>query len=184
MITQEQIDLANSPLGITLGFGPVRSTDGQIGCASHKDDNSRIAHADAYTGTFQTGSMTKLRRSECAILPLVLEGKWFNMIATGEKREEYRDATPYWHIRLHNWNRRVSRDVAPVVEFRCGYSSSAPRMAFWVLGLQTESGLLSYAETDKARHPSWGEPSKPHFVIALGGRVEFDDECGKEAVDK
>lgn len=47
MITQEQIDLANSPLGITLGFGPVRSTDGQIGCASHKDDNSRIGERKA-----------------------------------------------------------------------------------------------------------------------------------------
>lgn len=36
--------------------------------------------------------MKQLKRSECAILPLVLKGKWYDMIASGEKREEYRDA--------------------------------------------------------------------------------------------
>jgi hypothetical protein len=33
--------------------------------------------------------MKQLKRSECAILPLVLKGKWYDMIASGEKREEF-----------------------------------------------------------------------------------------------
>ena len=37
--------------------------------------------------------MIELKRSSCAILPLVLKGKWFDMIERGEKREEYRMAT-------------------------------------------------------------------------------------------
>lgn len=40
--------------------------------------------------------MRKLKRSECAVLTLVLKGKWYDMIEGGEKREEYRDSTPYW----------------------------------------------------------------------------------------
>lgn len=41
--------------------------------------------------------MIKLKRSQCSILPLVLKGKWYDMIATGEKKEEYRADTQYWH---------------------------------------------------------------------------------------
>lgn len=33
--------------------------------------------------------MKQLKRSQCSILPLVLRGKWYDMIAAGEKREEY-----------------------------------------------------------------------------------------------
>lgn len=44
--------------------------------------------------------MIKLKRSQCSILRLVLKGKWYDMIATGEKKEEYRADTQYWHKRL------------------------------------------------------------------------------------
>ena len=40
--------------------------------------------------------MKQLKRSECAILPLVLDGEWYDMIASGEKKEEYRDAKRFW----------------------------------------------------------------------------------------
>ena len=33
-------------------------------------------------------------------LHLVLKGKWYNMIANGEKTEEYREIKPYWIHRL------------------------------------------------------------------------------------
>ena len=33
-------------------------------------------------------------------LHLVLKRKWWDMIASGEKKEEYRDANHYWAIRL------------------------------------------------------------------------------------
>ena len=118
--------------------------------------------------------MLKLKRSECAVLPLVLKGKWFDMIDHGGKREEYRNAIRYWHVRFHNWDRRTNKNVAPIVEFRRGYSASAPRMAFWVLAAETNSGLRTYGARDGALHPEWGEPRGLHFVFFLGGRIELE----------
>ena len=119
--------------------------------------------------------MDEIKREKCAILSLVLKGKWYDMIEHGGKREEYRDATKYWRIRLHNWDKRFTAHNTPVVEFRRGYRSNAPRMAFWCLGLETATGMKPYAyvdqSCDKLRRPSWGEPSTPHFFIKLGGRV-------------
>lgn len=119
--------------------------------------------------------MDEIKREKCAILSLVLKGKWYEMIEHGGKREEYRDATKYWQIRLHNWDKRFTAHNTPVVEFRRGYSPNAPRMAYWTLGIETVSGMRPYAyvdqSCDKLRHPSWGEPSTPHFFIELGGRV-------------
>ena len=108
--------------------------------------------------------MKRLKRSECAVLSLVLKRKWFDEIRLGGKREEYRAATAYWAIRLSNW------DNAPaghhVVEFRLGYAKDAPRVAFispW------------YVAAAGCRHPEWGEPPPPHYVIFLGERVELED---------
>lgn len=33
-------------------------------------------------------------------LHLVLKGKWYDMIASGEKKEEYREIKPYWRNRF------------------------------------------------------------------------------------
>ena len=119
--------------------------------------------------------MICLRRKYCAILPLVLTSKWFNMIRSGEKREEYRLATEYWQRRFFIWNAAVSPQKAPVVEFRRGYSKNAPRMAFWCYGLNTYA-FVSADDNCKLRHPDWGEPDNAHFVIKLGERVELTDE--------
>ena len=118
-----------------------------------------------------------IKRDRCAILSLVLKGKWYDMIEHGGKREEYRDATKYWRVRLNNWDRRFTQHNTPVVEFRRGYQPNAPRMAYWTLGIETVSGLRPYAyvdhQSDKPRHPEWGEPTAPHFFIELGGRVNL-----------
>ena len=119
--------------------------------------------------------MDEIKRDKCVILSLVLKGKWYDMIEHGGKREEYRAATKYWRIRLHNWDKRFTSHNTPVVEFRRGYRPNAPRMYFWCLGIETASGMKPYAyvdqSCDKLRHPSWGEPTAPHFFIELGGRV-------------
>ena len=120
--------------------------------------------------------LLKLPRSQCSILPLVLKGKWFDMIASGEKHEEYRLPTLYWRKRLHNWDRKFTESTTPIVEFRRGYAKDAPRMAFWCKGIETVSGLMPYAyvehPADRCLHPEWGEPDEPHYFIELGGRVE------------
>ena len=124
--------------------------------------------------------MISLKKNRCSILPLVLKGKWFDMIARGEKREEYRLPTIYWRKRLHNWDLKFTESTSPIVEFRRGYAKDAPRMAFWCLGIETANGLMPYAYVDATTpmclHPEWGEPNEPHFFIRLGGRVELTDE--------
>lgn len=114
--------------------------------------------------------MRKLKRSECAVLPLVLKGKWYDKIASGEKYEEYRAITPYWTVRLANWNNADAKHH--VVEFRLGYAKDAPRIA--LVGAW-------YTATDECRHPEWGEPDTLHYLIALGERVELEGGGGDTA---
>lgn len=52
-------------------------------------------------------------------LHLTLKKKWFDMILSGEKTEEYRDIKPYYNLRL------IGRDYDTVI-FRNGYARDAP----------------------------------------------------------
>lgn len=109
--------------------------------------------------------MIKLKRSQCSILPLVLKGKWYDMIATGEKKEEYRAETPYWRRRLANWIMGLPDAGHPVVAFSRGYRKP---------DLYIEVGSINIYPNQQ--HPDWGEPSGPHYVIALKSRVELIDD--------
>lgn len=116
--------------------------------------------------------MRKLDRRDCRILSLVLAGQWYWMIDSGKKTEEYRDRTRYWETRIRKWWRmRFRSPHKMIVEFRFAYGQNAPRMAFEVLSVGSASGF--------AKHPEWGEPTGPHYVIVLGERVELVN--GKEA---
>ncbi len=121
--------------------------------------------------------MKTLKRSECAVLPLVLKGKWFDMIKRGEKREEYRDDTPYWTKRIRLWNERfwklrnAGSEESRIVEFRWGYSGKAPRMAFRV----PEIIFTRFCCSPRGQRVEWGEPKWPHWVICLGERVKLVD---------
>lgn len=73
----------------------------------------------------------KVRRSKphLRILHLNLIGEFFEDIAIGKKREEYRDKTSYWKKRLEG------RDY-DVILFRNGYASRAPEMLVQYKGLR------------------------------------------------
>ena len=118
--------------------------------------------------------MRKLKRSECSILPLVLKRKWYDMIASGEKREEYREVKKYYATRLNNWHNKMWPGYA-VVEFRCGYARNAKRMAFFAMRIKGEdpNQRNHCVVRNESLHPTWGEPDFPHFVIKLGERVEL-----------
>lgn len=114
--------------------------------------------------------MLKLKRSECAILPLVLKGKWYDMIASGEKREEYREYKPYWRKRILKWL-YDSREMH-VVAFSRGYRK--PDMFF--------SAATSW-NTYRGGNAKWGEPEAEHYTIHLLERVELEEEVpnGKQS---
>ena len=111
--------------------------------------------------------MRQLKKSECAILPLVLKKKWYDLIDSGEKKEEYREDKPYWDVRIGNWlNKAQSKNLAPVVAFSLGYR---PATMFFKV---PEYPVM---QSDEANHPEWGETAVPHYVIELGERVEIVD---------
>jgi len=107
------------------------------------------------------------------VLHLTLKKKWFDMIASGEKTEEYRDIKPYWHDRLYDFA-IVSRNNStalkkPIafkkfhcVQFKNGYSKNASTMSFWCLGIEIRKG-----------NPEWGAiHNELYFVIKLGERIK------------
>lgn len=124
-------------------------------------------------------------------LHLTLKKKWFDMIASGEKEEEYREIKAYWATRLLYkiptpwggylcaWNDILKGDYsckgwssftgnAPVfqsfeaVTFRNGYSTDAPTITLQVRLICIQQGK-----------PEWGaEPGREYFVIKLGGSIQ------------
>ena len=119
-------------------------------------------------------------------LVLTMKGKWFDMIYSGEKREEYRIFKTYWMVRIRNWvtsNRESSktatrhtvpdhgselvfidtnheRDPLPIL-FVNGYSKGARRFVGWCDKFTIRFG---------AEHPEWGEgeyDGKVHFVLHI-----------------
>ena len=145
--------------------------------------------------------MEKLNRSDCVVFPLVLKRKWYDMIASGEKTEEYRDMTPRYDARFRNLRTKcIDRDVDiyghgfmrpmmgrgraipdAVVAFSIGYTK--PDMFFtvkfslarWWPPLETTADNSEYWSPVVVRnsplHPEWGEPDYPHYVIKLSERI-------------
>ncbi|MBR3239126.1 MAG: ASCH domain-containing protein [Oscillospiraceae bacterium] len=63
------------------------------------------------------------------MLTLPIKRKWFDMIASGEKLEEYRAITPYYASRFTNVM-RFQKDGKEQfhVRFRAGYRAESPTM--------------------------------------------------------
>lgn len=83
------------------------------------------------------------------ILHLTLKKQWFEMIAHGGKRQEYREIKPYWDKRLGN--------KYDAVEFRHGYSKNAPRVLVELVEVREGIGLHV-----------WGAPKEPVYILELG----------------
>lgn len=87
-------------------------------------------------------------------LHLVLKTKWYRMIESGEKLEEYRELTDYWAKRIEG------KDFDCVV-FYLGYQKDRESMAFLPRGIEPGTGKKE-----------WGAiPDKEYYVIKLGDRI-------------
>lgn len=104
-------------------------------------------------------------------LHLPLKAKWYEMIDSGEKTEEYREIKPYWinrfteplkiglpllHHPLLPHNR--SGRAYDAVKFSYGYTKRA--MTFEIKSISIGKGKTE-----------WGAPGEEVFVIKLGKRV-------------
>lgn len=85
-------------------------------------------------------------------LVLTLKGEWFKMIASGTKREEYRDIKPFWESRIEK-----HRDEIKEVMFLCGRGL----MVFKVDSITIGQGK-----------PEWGAPPVPVYILKLGQRLK------------
>lgn len=106
------------------------------------------------------------------IITLTLKKEWFDMILSGEKKEEYRDIKPYWVRRLiGNWHQYNDKSVfykgdyimpfgVTAITFKNGYGKDVPQFTVEWTGLEV-----------KEPNPNWvpvGDTGKLFFVLKLG----------------
>ena len=91
------------------------------------------------------------------MLTLPIKKKWFDMILSGEKKEEYREIKPYYITRFRNvWGRPAPWSEIHTIRFRNGYSKDSPSfLANASLGIGTGK-------------PEWGaEQGKRYYVLKI-----------------
>lgn len=92
------------------------------------------------------------------ILYLTLKKQWFDMIASGEKPEEYREIKPYWQSRLEG-------KEYDAVQFRNGYQKNAPT-------IRVELKIITIG----LGNPSWGAPeAEKVYILKLGKILEVEE---------
>jgi hypothetical protein len=93
-------------------------------------------------------------------LHLTLKKKWFDMIASGEKKEEYREIKVYWIRRLKDMTLaepfHAFKNFERII-FKNGYSKNAPTIEVEFKGIRIGKG-----------NPEWGANENVCFCIKLG----------------
>lgn len=93
-----------------------------------------------------------LQRHVGRVLHLTLKRRWFEMIASGVKREEYREIKPYWTRRLADLGTEYD-----AVQFRNGYRADSPTMLLRLDGVFSGLG-----------REEWSAPKKRVYILRLG----------------
>lgn len=101
---------------------------------------------------------------EKKILKLTIKKKWFDLINSNIKKEEYREIKDYWISRICNVVGIYKYNIKnfDIVEFKNGYGSTAPKSSFNILDITIGKGK-----------PEWGaEADEEYFIIKLGERID------------
>lgn len=107
-------------------------------------------------------------KAEQKILKLTLKKKWYDMISSGEKKEEYREIKKYWEQRLElptlaGFRTRLKE--FDYVLFTNGYSKDSPQMKVECLGIE-----LNYSK------PEWCDGVEDFFYVIKLGKVIWDNK--------
>lgn len=95
-------------------------------------------------------------RENMLILPI--KKKWFDMLLSGEKKEEYREIKPYYETRFRNvWKGSlIGGNAQRQIMFRNGYSKDSPSL------------IAQCTLSVGAGKQEWGaEKDKQYFVLAI-----------------
>lgn len=115
-------------------------------------------------------------------LDLVLKHKWYDMIESGEKPEEYRELSPYWCNRLMNSKLHCTHKYClPVIrsDAQCGITGTyCKRGSQYYTHVRFHRGYTSTTMTFEIKDisigqgkPEWGAPDYETFIIKLGNRI-------------
>lgn len=88
------------------------------------------------------------------ILKLTLKKKWFDMIASGEKKEEYREPSDWINSRVN------AEKFYDAVEFSNGYGPKAPKVTLEYKGFRYRGGK-----------EKWGANPLRNYVVILLGEI-------------
>lgn len=130
-------------------------------------------------------------------LHLVLKGKWFDMIESGEKTEEYRAFTPYWCNRLINtygmyyWEGMFSHNSIESLTYK--WSDGYPYI-FGINGIRRYDAICfhrGYTNTIATfkndglnigiGNIEWGAPKdKEVFIIKIGEKINISEYADVE----
>lgn len=102
------------------------------------------------------------------VLHLTVTRQWFDMIASGEKKEDYREIKMYWATRLTGGFPNVygidrnNPDFKEFdyIHFKDGYNRPRTMNVEW-----------KGAAMGRGR-PEWGAPDKDVYIIKLGNRLK------------
>ena len=94
------------------------------------------------------------------MLTLPIKRKWLDMIASGEKGEEYRALTPYYNERFANVPKFLENgELQSYIRLRAGYRPDSPSLV-----------IQCWIDTGTGR-PEWGaEPGKEYFRLHITWR--------------
>lgn len=94
-------------------------------------------------------------------LKLTLKFKWYDLINSGIKLEEYRDITPYYRSRITKYIEAIGRGETVYVTFYKAYAANRPQMTFEIESITENTG-----------NPEWGAvPGTKYYCIRLGKRI-------------
>lgn len=131
------------------------------------------------------------------ILEMPLKKRWYNMIESGEKPEEYREKKAYWIVRLLEWrsiqgslevvDNRITMDIIrkriTMAEARMIVDGSIDFAGRTLAPKHYDAVRFSYGYTKRRMlweyrdlnighgRPEWGGPNYEVFIIKLGKRL-------------
>lgn len=119
------------------------------------------------------------------ILNLVLTHKWYDLIESGIKKEEYREITPYWSNRLmglgieywksvfsHNTVDNMAETFNGVSRLMFNYGYTDYDAVCFHRGYTNTTITFEYDELTIGKgKPEWGATEKSTFIIKLGKRL-------------
>ena len=111
-----------------------------------------------------------LKRNECSVLTLTLTHHWFDMIARGVKKEEYRERSAFHTVRFKLWLGRYRRLPTERRHLVVAFQRGRAKPSMWW------ECCVGFEDTGhRKRHPEWGEPDGRHYVVKLNSRARLED---------